>query len=78
MKAYHLMKKFDNKQWTQALQKENMGQPILSLIQIYVNGVNREKNTAFDENKEKKIELFIETCIKYFKGLNDLKGIVLG
>ena len=30
-----------------------MGQPVLSLVQFIQNGVNREKNTAFDENREK-------------------------
>ena len=32
--------------------KENMGQPVLSLIQFFFKWC-REKNTAFDENREK-------------------------
>ena len=27
---------------------------------------------------EKRIELFVETCIKYFRGLYDLKRIISG
>ena len=64
MKAYHLMKKFDNKQRTQALQKENMGQPILSLIQIYVNGVNREKKIQLLMKIKKKNRAFCRNLYK--------------
>ena len=64
-----------------------MGQPVLSLIEIYglnsLNGqmIQIEKNTACDENREKtrafkRLELFVETYMKYFKGLYDLKLIV--
>ena len=34
------------------LKKDNMGQPVLSLIQIYFKMGKWEKNTAFDENRE--------------------------
>ena len=58
-----------------------MGQPKLSLIQIYLKWSKQRKNTACDENREKtrafkRLEPFVETCMKYFKGLYDLKRIV--
>ena len=31
-----------------------MGQAVLPLFQFISNGVNRERNTTFDENREKR------------------------
>ena len=69
------------KNWSFFLKQDNIGQPVLSLIQIYLKWSKQRKNTACDENREKtrafkRLELFVETCMKYFKGLYDLKCIV--
>ena len=55
-----------------------MGQSVLSLIQICLKWSKQRKNTACDENREKRLELFMETCTKYLKGLYDLKRLVSG
>ena len=55
-----------------------MGQLVLSLIQIYLKWSKKRKNTDCDENREKKLELFVEMCMKYLKGLYDLKRVVSG
>ena len=55
-----------------------MSQPVLSLIQIYLKWLNREKKIQLLMKIEKRIELFVETCIKYLRGPYDLKRIVFG
>ena len=54
-----------------------MVQPVLSLIQIYLKWSKQRKNIASDENREK-TRAFRDTCMKYLKGLYDLKRIVSG
>ena len=54
-----------------------MGQPVLSLIQIYLKWSKYRKKQLVMKI-EKRLEFFVENCMKYLKGLHDLKRIVSG
>ena len=51
---------------------KNVGRPVLSLIEIYLKWCKWSKKAQLIKTK-KKIDLFVETCMKYFRGLYDLK-----
>ena len=55
-----------------------MGQPALSLIQIYLKWSKQRKNTACDENREKKTRALRGNVYEIFERTIRLKRIVSG
>ena len=60
---YMLLTKIDH-----FLKNKNVGRPVLSLIQIYLKWCKWSKKIQLIKTKK-----LYETCMKYFRGLYDLK-----